>query len=33
MLNYDLFACLEMAYEQIANRTGRTENGTFIKEQ
>ena len=33
MLNYDLFACLEMAYKEIANRTGKTENGTFIKEE
>ena len=33
MLNYDLFACLEMAYKEIAHRTGKTENGTFIKEE
>jgi NTP pyrophosphatase (non-canonical NTP hydrolase) len=29
-LNYD--KCLEIAYEEIKNRKGKTVNGTFIKE-
>jgi hypothetical protein len=27
----DPMACLEIAYEAIANRTGETKNGTFVK--
>ncbi len=30
---YDIFKCLEAAYEEIAGRKGKTENGTFIKEE
>lgn len=33
MLGYDLFMCLEAAYKEIAHRTGKTELGTFIKEE
>lgn len=32
MLGYDLFAALEVAYCEIAGRKGKTENGTFVKE-
>ena len=28
---YDFFECLELAYNEIAGRKGKTENGTFIK--
>ena len=31
ILNMDPMACLEIAYEAIANRTGETKNGTFVK--
>lgn len=31
ILNMDPMACLEIAYETIANRTGETKNGTFVK--
>ena len=30
---YDLQMCLESAYNEIKNRKGKTENGTFVKEQ
>ena len=32
MLGYDVMDCLEVAYNEIANRKGKTENGTFVKE-
>lgn len=31
-LGYDYNECLESAYNEIANRTGKTINGTFIKD-
>lgn len=31
ILNMDPMACLEIAYEAIANRTGETKDGSFIK--
>ena len=31
ILNMDPMACLEIAYEAIANRAGETKNGTFVK--
>ena len=33
ILNMDPMACLEIAYEAIANRTGETKNGTFVKDE
>lgn len=33
MLGYDVMDCLEVAYNEIANRKGKTENGTFVKEE
>ena len=30
---YDFYECLETAYNEIANRKGKTENGTFIKRE
>ena len=33
ILNLDPVACLEGAYEVIANRTGETKDGTFVKEE
>lgn len=32
ILGYDLMECLESAYNVIENRTGHTENGSFIKD-
>lgn len=32
MCGYDPMECLEVAYDEIKNRKGVTENGTFIKE-
>lgn len=32
-LNLDPVDCLEKAYKKIANRTGKTINGTFVKEE
>ena len=29
---YDISKCLESAYKEIANRKGKTENGTVVKE-
>jgi len=31
-LGYDPVKCLELAYNEIKNRTGKTINGTFIKD-
>ena len=31
-LGFDIDECLESAYNEIKNRTGRTENGNFIKD-
>ena len=31
-LGHDFDKCLESAYDEIKNRTGRTENGNFIKD-
>jgi NTP pyrophosphatase (non-canonical NTP hydrolase) len=31
-LGYDQDECLQFAYDVISKRTGRTENGTFIKD-
>ena len=31
-LGFDIDECLEAAYDEIKNRTGRTENGNFIKD-
>ena len=31
-LGFDLDECLKSAYEEIKNRTGKTINGTFIKD-
>ena len=31
-LGFDIDECLESAYDEIKNRTGRTENGNFIKD-
>jgi phosphoribosyl-ATP pyrophosphohydrolase len=31
-LGFDLATCVECAYDEIKNRTGKTLNGTFIKE-
>ena len=31
-LNLDLVKCLEIAYSEIKNRTGKTINGTFVKD-
>ena len=31
-LGHDLDKCLEMAYEEIKDRTGKTVNGNFIKD-
>ena len=31
-LGYDPVKCLEVAYNEIKNRTGKTINGTFIKD-
>ena len=31
-LGFDIDKCLESAYDEIKNRTGRTENGNFIKD-
>lgn len=31
-LGYDFEKCIDKAYEVIKNRTGKTENGTFIKD-
>ena len=33
ILNMDPMTCLEIAYEAIANRTGETKNGTFVKDE
>lgn len=33
MLGYDFADCLNLAYNEIKNRTGHTEDGCFIKEQ
>ena len=33
ILNMDPMNCLEIAYEAIANRTGETKNGTFVKDE
>lgn len=33
ILNMDPMACLEIAYEAIANRIGETKNGTFVKQE
>lgn len=32
-LEIDPVVCLEMAYEKISKRTGKTINGTFVKEE
>lgn len=32
-LDIDIVECLEMAYEKISKRKGKTVNGTFIKEE
>lgn len=32
-LDIDLVECLEMAYRKISNRTGKTINGTFVKQE
>ena len=31
-LGFDIDECLKSAYEEIKDRTGRTENGNFIKD-
>lgn len=31
-LNYDLVECLNLAYEEIKDREGKTVNGVFLKE-
>jgi NTP pyrophosphatase (non-canonical NTP hydrolase) len=31
-LGYDLATCIEYAYDEIKNRTGKTLNGNFIKD-
>jgi len=31
-LGFDLATCVECAYDEIKNRTGKTFNGTFIKD-
>lgn len=31
-LGFDLATCVECAYDEIKNRTGKTLNGTFIKD-
>jgi NTP pyrophosphatase (non-canonical NTP hydrolase) len=33
ILNREPIVCLAQAYNEIAHRTGKTENGTFIKEK
>ena len=33
ILGYDFVDCLLLAYNEIKDRTGHTENGSFIKEQ
>lgn len=32
ILGYEFTDCLELAYNEIKNRTGHTENGSFIKD-
>lgn len=32
-LNVDIVECLQLAYEKISKRKGKTVNGTFIKEE
>lgn len=32
MLGYDFVDCLNLAYNEIKDRTGHTENGSFIKD-
>lgn len=32
ILDMNIFDCLELAYNEIKDRKGKTENGTFIKE-
>lgn len=32
-LNVDIVECLQLAYEKISKRRGKTVNGTFIKEE
>ena len=32
ILGYDFLECLELAYDTIKDRTGRTTNGTFVKD-
>ena len=32
ILGFDIEDCLQVAYNEIKNRTGKTVNGTFIKE-
>ena len=33
IMDYDAIGCLNAAYETIKNRTGHTENGTFVKDE
>lgn len=33
MLGYDFGDCLQLAYNEIKNRTGKTKNGSFIKDE
>ena len=32
-LNYDLIKCLEIAYNEIKNREGKTVDGVFVKDE
>lgn len=32
ILGFDITRCLEVAYNEIRNRKGKTENGSFVKE-